>query len=43
MIAWNYIGYLAAWRAVSRIVRGRTNWSKTTRSSESVDVLAHTQ
>jgi 1,2-diacylglycerol 3-beta-glucosyltransferase len=43
MVAWNYIGYLAAWRAVSRIVRGRTNWTKTTRSSESVGLLAHTQ
>ncbi len=34
MIAWNYVGYLAAWRAVYRMLRGRTNWDKTTRSSE---------
>ena len=34
MIIWNYVGYIAAWRAVSRMVRGRTNWDKTTRSSE---------
>jgi 1,2-diacylglycerol 3-beta-glucosyltransferase len=34
MIAWNYIGYLAAWRAIFRMVRGRTNWDKTSRSAE---------
>ncbi|MDT4922695.1 MAG: 1,2-diacylglycerol 3-beta-glucosyltransferase [Pseudonocardiales bacterium] len=34
MIGWNYVGYLAVWRAVFRMVRGRTNWSKTTRSDE---------
>lgn len=34
MIAWNYIGYLAAWRAVSRMLLGRSNWTKTTRSTE---------
>jgi 1,2-diacylglycerol 3-beta-glucosyltransferase len=37
MIAWNYIGYLAAWRALSRMTRGRTNWTKTTRSGEGVE------
>jgi 1,2-diacylglycerol 3-beta-glucosyltransferase len=35
MILWNYVGYFAAWRAISRMVRGRTDWNKTTRSSES--------
>lgn len=34
MIAWNYIGYFAAWRALSRIARGHTNWVKTDRSGE---------
>jgi 1,2-diacylglycerol 3-beta-glucosyltransferase len=34
MIAWNYVGYFAAWRALARMIRGRTNWTKTTRSSE---------
>ena len=34
MIAWNYVGYVAVWRAVSRMLRGRTNWDKTTRSNE---------
>jgi len=34
MIAWNYIGYLAAWRAVGRMVRRRSDWTKTTRSAE---------
>ncbi|MGI8625566.1 MAG: glycosyltransferase [Geodermatophilaceae bacterium] len=37
MIAWNYIGYVAAWRAMFRMVRGRNDWSKTTRSSESAE------
>jgi cellulose synthase/poly-beta-1,6-N-acetylglucosamine synthase-like glycosyltransferase len=34
MIAWNYVGYVAAWRAITRMLRGRTNWDKTTRSTE---------
>jgi cellulose synthase/poly-beta-1,6-N-acetylglucosamine synthase-like glycosyltransferase len=34
MIVWNYVGYFAAWRALARMIRGRTNWTKTTRSSE---------
>lgn len=34
MIAWNYVGYVAAWRALGRMIRGRTNWDKTTRSDE---------
>jgi 1,2-diacylglycerol 3-beta-glucosyltransferase len=34
MIAWNYVGYVAAWRAVGRMLRGRTNWDKTTRTRE---------
>jgi 1,2-diacylglycerol 3-beta-glucosyltransferase len=34
MIAWNYIGYFAAWRALARMIGGRTNWTKTTRTSE---------
>jgi 1,2-diacylglycerol 3-beta-glucosyltransferase len=38
MIAWNYIGYLAAWRALARLARGRTNWTKTTRTSEAIDL-----
>lgn len=36
MIAWNYIGYFAAWRALARLARGRTDWTKTTRSDETV-------
>jgi 1,2-diacylglycerol 3-beta-glucosyltransferase len=28
---YNYISYLSAWRAVGRILRGRTNWDKTPR------------
>jgi 1,2-diacylglycerol 3-beta-glucosyltransferase len=34
MIAWNYIGYVAAWRALARMLTGRTNWTKTTRTTE---------
>lgn len=37
MIAWNYIGYIAAWRALARLARGRTDWNKTTRSTETVE------
>lgn len=37
MIAWNYVGYVAAWRAVGRMMRGRTNWDKTSRTSEPVE------
>ena len=36
MIAWNYIGYLAAWRALGRLVSHRDNWTKTTRTIEVV-------
>jgi len=34
MIAWNYVGYVAAWRALGRMLRGRNNWDKTSRTSE---------
>jgi len=37
MIAWNYIGYLAAWRAVARMLRGNTDWTKTSRSREPIE------
>jgi 1,2-diacylglycerol 3-beta-glucosyltransferase len=37
MIAWNYVGYIAVWRALIRMARGRTNWHKTTRHSERVN------
>ncbi len=37
MIAWNYIGYISVWRAVGRMLRGRNNWDKTSRSSEAID------
>jgi len=40
MIAWNYIGYLAAWRAVIRMLRGNTDWTKTSRSDEPSAVTA---
>ncbi len=38
MIAWNYVGYFAAWRALARMIRGRSNWTKTTRTNEALDV-----
>ena len=34
MIAWNYIGYIAAWRALWRLARGQTSWTKTPRTDE---------
>jgi 1,2-diacylglycerol 3-beta-glucosyltransferase len=34
MIVWNYVGYVAVWRAVGRMLLGRTNWDKTSRSKE---------
>lgn len=40
MIAWNYIGYLAAWRAVARMLRGSNNWTKTSRSREPSEATA---
>ncbi|MDQ2751276.1 MAG: glycosyltransferase [Actinomycetota bacterium] len=43
MIAWNYIGYLAAWRALGRMARGRTDWTKTTRSNETDPVPSGTR
>jgi 1,2-diacylglycerol 3-beta-glucosyltransferase len=35
MILWNYIGYVAAWRAVIRMVRGSRGWDKTARTADS--------
>jgi 1,2-diacylglycerol 3-beta-glucosyltransferase len=40
MIAWNYIGYLAAWRAVARMLRGTSDWTKTSRSHEHSEAVA---
>jgi hypothetical protein len=40
MIAWNYIGYLAAWRAVVRMLRGSNDWTKTSRSREPSEAAA---
>jgi cellulose synthase/poly-beta-1,6-N-acetylglucosamine synthase-like glycosyltransferase len=37
MIVWNYIGYVAAWRALIRMARGRKDWTKTTRSDEPLE------
>ena len=34
MIAWNYVGYVAVWRALIRMARGRIDWQKTTRHTE---------
>ncbi|MBV8159294.1 MAG: glycosyltransferase family 2 protein, partial [Acidimicrobiia bacterium] len=39
MIAWNYIGYLAAWRAAFRMLRGQGGWDKTARTSEAAPAL----
>jgi cellulose synthase/poly-beta-1,6-N-acetylglucosamine synthase-like glycosyltransferase len=37
MIIWNYVGYVAVWRAMFRMIFRRTNWTKTTRSSEGAE------
>jgi hypothetical protein len=37
MIIWNYVGYVAVWRATFRMIFRRTNWTKTTRSSEGAE------
>jgi cellulose synthase/poly-beta-1,6-N-acetylglucosamine synthase-like glycosyltransferase len=34
MIPWSYVSYFAAWRAVGRIILGRTQWTKTRRVVE---------
>ncbi len=34
MLLWNYIGYISAWAALARMVRGVTSWSKTARTVE---------
>lgn len=34
MIVWNYIGYVAVWRGMYRMARGRNGWDKTTRNVE---------
>jgi len=34
MIVWNYIGYVAAWRGVVRMARGRVGWVKTPRTAD---------
>lgn len=39
MIIWNYVGYIAAWRAVARIVRGQRGWVKTTRTVDAHEPL----
>ncbi len=40
MIAWNYIGYIAVWRALSRMLRGISNWDKTDRTDELITPTA---
>ncbi|MFD7668403.1 glycosyltransferase [Streptomyces sp. NPDC059788] len=34
-VVMNYLSFLCAWRALFRMLRGRTGWTKTTRESES--------
>lgn len=37
LLVGNYIAYFSAWRAVVRMVRGRTGWDKTDRSKENAE------
>jgi 1,2-diacylglycerol 3-beta-glucosyltransferase len=34
LIPWSYLAYLAAWRALGRMIIGRRSWTKTTRETE---------
>jgi hypothetical protein len=34
MVPWSYLSYLAAWRALGRILIGRSSWAKTARTVE---------
>jgi cellulose synthase/poly-beta-1,6-N-acetylglucosamine synthase-like glycosyltransferase len=34
MILWNYVGYIASWRAIARMVGGHRGWDKTARTSD---------
>ena len=40
MIIWNFVGYIAAWRAVGRMIIGKGGWAKTNRSVESTTTAA---
>lgn len=43
MIAWNYIGYIAAWRALWRLARRQDSWTKTPRTDETRVAGRHRQ
>lgn len=34
LLLWNYVSFFACWRALWRMVRGRTTWEKTARTAE---------
>jgi len=38
-VAFNYVSFVAGWRALGRIALGRNGWAKTTRSTEPDDVV----
>lgn len=40
MILWNYVGYVAVWRGLFRILQRRTGWTKTARTSEDTSAPA---
>ncbi len=40
LILWNVVGYLAAWKALIRMLRGRTGWSKTSRTTEAPEAVS---
>ncbi len=39
MIIWNFVGYIAAWRAVGRMIIGKGGWTKTNRSAEPQEIV----
>jgi hypothetical protein len=38
MLLWNYLSFVACWRALGKMLRGHTGWDKTSRSAESIPI-----
>ena len=36
LVLWNYVLFLACWKAVVRMIRGQRGWAKTARVAEAV-------
>ncbi len=42
MLLYNYVGYIAAWRAIGRMIRGQRGWAKTGRHEEGASQFSPT-